>query len=84
MAALTVSLTGTLAEFIERRVESGEYGSASDVVTDAVRLMRDDYDRKFEALKAAIDVGIADIEAGRFSTRSIQDIADEVLGRSSK
>jgi antitoxin ParD1/3/4 len=81
MATLTVSLTGPLAEFVERRVANGEYGSPGDVVTDAVRLMQGDYDRKFEALKAAIDEGIADIEAGRIYEGTVEDILNDVLSR---
>lgn len=81
MSAVTVNLTGKLAEFVEDRVASGEYDSATDVVHDAVRLLSDDYDRKLTALRAAIAEGTADVEAGRISNRSARQIAEDIVRR---
>lgn len=81
MSAVTINLTGELAAFVEDRVARGYSPSANEAVAEGLRLLREEQDRKLEALRAAINEGIADIEAGRISTRSVQDIADEVLGR---
>lgn len=82
MSAVTINLTGELAAFVEDRVARGYSDSAAEAVAEGLRLLREEQGRKLAALKAAIDEGVADIEAGRISTRSIREIADEVLGRS--
>jgi antitoxin ParD1/3/4 len=42
MSTMNVSLPAELAEFVEREVASGEYGTASEVVRDGLRLLRRD------------------------------------------
>jgi len=40
MPTMNVSLPETLSEFVERELATGEYGSASEVVRDALRLLK--------------------------------------------
>ena len=78
MPTMNVSLTAELAAFVEGEVASGEYGTASEVVRDALRLLpreRGANQATIALLRREIQIGLDDIEAGRISTRSVQDIA---------
>lgn len=77
MPTLNVSLTPEFADFIEEAVASGSYVSASEVVRDALRLMRQDQeseDVRLALLRRAVDTGLAQSERGEFSERSVTDI----------
>jgi antitoxin ParD1/3/4 len=50
--------------FIQAQLASGRYNDASEVVRDALRLM-EERERRLAAVDAAIERGLADIEAGR-------------------
>lgn len=65
---MNVSLTPELEKIVEQKVESGLYGSASEVVREGLRLLqqRDEVrEAKLNALRAEIQKGIDDLEAGR-------------------
>ncbi len=59
---MNVSLTPQLEELVRSKVESGRYGSASEVMREALRLL-EERDRvqilRHEALKAEIQKGLA-------------------------
>lgn len=61
---LNVSLTPELLRFIEERVESGRYQTASEVVRAALRMYAD-HEAALAEVRAKIAEGLADIEAGR-------------------
>lgn len=64
---LTVSLTAEWEQFIEERVSSGRYLSASEVVRDALRqLMRSENEQaaELERLRSQIGVGVEQARAG--------------------
>ena len=64
-----VSLTERLEAWVRERVESGLYNNASEVVREALRrqiLAEQTYNEKLDALRAEIQKGLDDIEAGRF------------------
>lgn len=64
---LTVSLTAEWEEFIEERVRSGRYLSASEVVRDALRqLMRRESEQaaELERLRSQVGVGLEQARAG--------------------
>jgi antitoxin ParD1/3/4 len=50
--------------FIQAQLASGRYADASEVVRDALRLM-EQRERRLAAVDAALERGLADIEAGR-------------------
>ncbi len=84
MPTMNVSLPRELAAFVEDEVASGDYSTASEVVRDALRLLRrerEQYEQKMAVLRRELQVGMDDIEAGRISTRSVEDIARDVLAR---
>jgi antitoxin ParD1/3/4 len=61
-------LTAELEDLIKRKVQSGDYASASDVVREALQLL-DAYDelqkRRVEDLNRKIDEGIAQLDRGK-------------------
>jgi antitoxin ParD1/3/4 len=60
----SVTLPGEMARVIHERVSSGNYGSVSEVIRDAMRawLQRE---RRLAALDAALMRGVAELDAGQ-------------------
>jgi antitoxin ParD1/3/4 len=80
MATMNVSLSDEFAEFINREVASGEYSTASEVVRDALRLLRREKaaeQEKLAILRREIAIGLEDARTGRLSARSVMDILTE-------
>lgn len=80
MATMNVSLSDEFVDFVNRQVASGEYATASEVVRDALRLLRREkaaYEEKLLILRREIEIGLEDARAGRISTRSVMDILNE-------
>ena len=78
--ALNVSLPKELEARVREHVASGLYGSASEVIREALRLFetyQSVRQARLAALKADIDQGLADIEAGRVSPVNVADIKAE-------
>lgn len=72
---ITITLTHEMAEAVKGAVSAGEYASNSEVVRDALREWRHKRElraRELEALRADIQVGVADVEDGR-----VHDFATE-------
>lgn len=66
---MNVSLTPELERIVNQKVECGMYNSASEVVREGLRLLqkRDEmHETKLNALRAEIQKGVDDLEAGRF------------------
>lgn len=61
---LSVSLPTSMTKVIHERVSSGDYGSVSEVIRDAMRawLQRE---RRLAALDAALARGISQLDEGR-------------------
>ena len=69
MPTRNVVLTQHQAELIEKLVDSGRYQNASEVLRDGLRLVesRDAEERaRIEAFREAVQIGITDLEAGRY------------------
>lgn len=70
MPTRNVVLTDHQQEVIETLVDSGRYQNASEVLREGLRLVeqreRED-ELKLEALRQAVQAGLADLVAGRFS-----------------
>jgi antitoxin ParD1/3/4 len=82
MADVNVSVKGVLAEFVEERVRSGAYESATEVVQEALRLLRRDEQiaaMKLELLRREVARGVDDANAGRFATESLDELAARAL-----
>ncbi|HEX2188222.1 MAG TPA: type II toxin-antitoxin system ParD family antitoxin [Longimicrobiaceae bacterium] len=64
---MNVSLTPEPERYINDRVESGSYRSASEVVRESVRLLRrveEDREARLAALRRDIDEGLAELDRG--------------------
>lgn len=92
MPTRNVVITDRQAAFLEQLVEGGEYQNASEVLREGLRLVeerRAEYSAKLEALRTAVQVGIDDIEAGRYTTLEttaelnahFKALADKALAR---
>jgi antitoxin ParD1/3/4 len=78
---MNVSLPQALAEFVEKEVASGNYATASEVVRDGLRMLREEraiYEEKLAILKREIQVGLDEVNAGQYSDKTVMDILAEV------
>ena len=76
MPTRNVVITDRHAALIDECVKSGEYQNASEVLREGLRLVeerRAQYAAKLEALRAAAQVGIDDMEAGRYTSFESMD-----------
>lgn len=83
---MNVSLTPELENIIELKVKGGLYNSASEVVREGLRLLqqRDEMrEAKLNALRADIQKGIDDLEAGHFQDgeKAMAGIKESLLAR---
>lgn len=68
---LNISLPQEMEARVREHVASGMYGSASEVIREALRLFETYHSMQrasLAALKADIDAGVADLQAGRVTT----------------
>jgi antitoxin ParD1/3/4 len=75
---LSITLPAEMVRVIHAKVKGGAYASNSEVIREAMRgwLERE---RHFATLEAAIDRGMADVEAGRGFTS--EQVRKELLDR---
>ena len=86
---MKVSLTPELERFVQRLVESGLYGSASEVVRDGLRLLAEREglkDARLEELRREIARGLAAADSGKLKDGSatLREIGNEVRKRGKK
>ena len=81
---MNVSLTDELGEFVKARVSTGRYGSASDVIRQALRLMElheHAEAAKLKWLQEAYAVGIASGDAGELDFDAVKAEARRLPGK---
>ena len=61
----SASLPPDLEQFVQDQLAAGKYASASDVVCDAVRLMRE-REARFEELRREVELGVKQLDDGDF------------------
>ena len=84
MTRMNVTSTEEIAAFIESEITRGDYASASEIVREALRLLRREREleaAKLDVLRREIDIGFAQAQRGEFSQRGAGQIAEEVLRR---
>ncbi len=72
---ISADLGKQLEGFVSRLVESGRYGSKSEVLREGVRLIQD-REAKLAALDASMARGLADADAGR--TKPAREVFDRL------
>jgi len=79
------SLPPDLEQFVHDQLATGKYQSATDVLCDGVRLLRD-REVRLESLRNEIDRGITQLDRGEFVEldleAAMQDFFDDVEARS--
>lgn len=88
MPTRNLVLTDHQDEFVDRLVKSGRFQNASEVLRHGLRLVEAqdaEEHARLKALREAARMGVADIEAGRFSTfTSASKLASDLLGSAEK
>ena len=74
---LSITLPPEMASFIRQKVDSGLYGSNSEIIREAMRALMA-RERRLERLDGAIALGLADAEAGR--VQEIEALRRELRG----
>jgi antitoxin ParD1/3/4 len=80
MASLNVSLPVELENRVREHVASGLYGSASEVIREALRLFeayQATQASHLQALQSDIHQGLADVRSNRVSTLDVQALKQE-------
>ena len=77
MATRNISLTAQQDAFVAKLVKSGDYQNASEAMRDALRVLkakRDEEALKLKRLRAALKVGLDQLERGEFVEVDVDDI----------
>ena len=78
---MNISLTSNQTAYIQEKVESGLYANANEVIKAALELLRE-RDMKVDSLKLELGWALEQLENSEYSTKSISDIAFDVLDQS--
>ena len=68
MPTKNLVITDYQSQWVESMVKSGRYQNASEVMREGLRLLEErdrDFEARIAALKAQVQVGLDDVEAGR-------------------
>ncbi len=68
---MNVSLTPELEQYVNKRVQSGLYHSASEVIREGLRLLKEKeevHQGKLEHLRRDLQIGIDQADSGQVST----------------
>lgn len=80
-----ISLTPQLETQVKRKVESGLYNNASEVIREALRFMETHeqlvYQMKLDALRKELSAGEAQAETGEFEEGDVKSIIAEAKER---
>ena len=82
---MNVSISRDLEQYVQEKVKSGRYPSASEVIDEGLRLLkkRDEAEhKKHEELRAEIAIGIEQADRGQVSTFNEETLKEiEAEGR---
>jgi antitoxin ParD1/3/4 len=80
---VNISLTPELAQLVNDKVSAGMYQTASEVIREGLRLLKE-RDQRVEALRRDIRAGFDAVDKGEFTDyeeSSIKDLSDRVKAR---
>ena len=81
---MNVSLTPALEKLVQQKVDSGLYNNASEVIREALRLLKESEEfrrAKLRKLKAALTKGEADLASGRVSVLDSEEDIEAFFAR---
>ena len=84
---MNVSLTPELEALVQAKVASGLYNNASEVIREALRLLRENDEMKalkLELIKKELSVGLSALKRGEYGKRSLEEIRQQVLDSQGK
>ena len=87
---MNVSLTKELESYVQKKLKSGLYTSASEVIREGLRLLQEQEqlrEIKLKTLKAQIKKGLDDVKSGRTAELDIDTIKNrgrKLLNRKKK
>ncbi|MBY5569277.1 type II toxin-antitoxin system ParD family antitoxin [Rhizobium leguminosarum] len=74
---LTVSVPDELASYIKKKIDSGDYRSSGDVVSEALRLLEERDSAKAREIKRLRDEWREGVKSGDFSPLDIEPVKAE-------
>lgn len=80
---MNISLTAQLESFVHSKVESGLYSSASEVVREALRLLREKDElrqTRFMQLRQEVQLGITELAGSEVVDDTLEQVAEQVKG----
>ena len=83
---MNISLTPELEQLVNDKVKTGMYQTASEVIREGLRLLRE-RDHRLEALRRDVRAGFEAVERGEYSSfdeSNIQELAERVKARGRK
>lgn len=81
---MNISLTAELDAYVQEKVKTGMYHSASEVIREGLRLLREQdqiRQAKLEQLRRDLDIGIEQIERGQYKvydSEGLKRLAEEI------
>jgi antitoxin ParD1/3/4 len=73
---MNVSLTPELEKLVQEKVASGLYQTASEVIREGLRLLKERDDRQTAALREAIQEGLTQLKTGKYQEYTDATLAD--------
>jgi antitoxin ParD1/3/4 len=83
---MNLSLTPALEQYVRDRAATGDYNNASEVVREAIRLLKEKDEQrqlKLKRLREALQIGIDEAEAGVFADYSLDTFLQDMDNKSS-
>ena len=83
---MNISLTPELEQLVDDKVKTGMYQTASEVIREGLRLLRE-RDQRVEALRRDVRAGFEAVERGEFTEHdasNIKELADRIKTRGRK
>jgi antitoxin ParD1/3/4 len=80
MATMNVSLPDPMRDYVQNRIDSGQYASVSDYVRDLIRRDQNaimDKERWLKELDASIDESLAEMKAG--GGHDLDEVFDAII-----